>query len=528
LSIYQKIELLALTLNGTFWTYALFRHTEEVDGGYHFMSLKLRILFVSGLLIAFALVTNVLSIKSLYSQNKVNAEIGEVWLPAVGKAADININVANHRKLEFNLLATQSTDEQKALIEEMDSLMGNITIYSKVLEPLLTTPELQTAFADFQTAWDSYIADSEKFRAAVDQENPKLAEEILQGDSEKHFKICYEKLKDLTDKSYMAGIAMSEKVSASFKLTFYFLLGLVFLSVVIGLGMSFWNIRVMQKSLQSVADGLDTSSEVVRNRATELVGTSEAISLSSTSTAASLEEIVATMEELTATVRQNSLNSTQASNLSKEGLVTVNDGQRQLENLIRVIGEISQSSRKIEEILGLIDDIAFQTNLLALNAAVEAARAGEQGRGFAVVADAVRALALKSAQAGKDINGLIKDSSEKTKNGVHLAAESEKALKNIVSNTSRVSELIQQVAEGSSEQSQGIEQVNKALTHIDQSLQGVASSMSSVTNSSEDMQSQSEKLSEMMQSLYILVGKKNQLQNKQNQEIPPEEDSSAA
>lgn len=492
------------------------------------MSLKIRILFVSGLLIAFALGTNLLSLQSLYSQNKVNAEIGEIWLPAVGKSADLNINVSNHRKLEFNLLATQSTDEQKAIIDEMDSLMGNITIYSKVLEPLLTTPELQTAFADFQTAWDAYIADSEKFRAAVDQENAKLAEEILQGDSEKHFKVCYEKLKDLTDKSYMAGVAMSEKVSASFKMTFYFLLGLVSFSVLCGLGLSFWNIRVMQKSLRSVADGLDSSSTVVRSRATELVGTSETISQNSTSTAASLEEIVATMEELTATVRQNSQNSTQASNLSKEGLVTVNDGQRQLGSLIQVIGEISQSSQKIEEILGLIDDIAFQTNLLALNAAVEAARAGEQGRGFAVVADAVRALALKSAQAGKDINGLIKDSSEKTRNGVHLAAESEKALKNIVSNTSQVSELIQQVAEGSSEQSQGIEQVNKALTHIDQSLQGVASSMTSVTNSSEDMQNQSAKLSEMMQALHILVGQNLKNQKQQNLESSPEEDSSAA
>lgn len=491
------------------------------------MSLKKRILLVVGLLLLSALATNLLSLERLYTQNKVNSEIGEVWLPAVGKAADININVSNYRKYEFNLLATQSTDERKIILEEMDSLMGNITIYSKVLEPLLTTPELQKSFTEFQEAWDAYIVDSDQFKAAIDQENTKLAEEILQGNSETHFKTVYEKLKGLTDNSYMAGVAMSEKVSSSFRFTFYLLISMVVASIFLGLGTSFWNIRAIQRSLREVADGLNSSSDVVNQGAHELVKTSDRISTSSTATAASLEEIVATMEELTATVRQNSLNSNQASDLSKEGQVSVHAGQKQLQELISVIAEISNSSKKIEEILGLIDDIAFQTNLLALNAAVEAARAGEQGKGFAVVADAVRALAQKSAQAGKDINYLIRESSDKTKNGVHLAAESEKALKLIVENTHRVSGLIQQVAEGSAEQSQGIEQVNKALTHIDQSLQGVASSMTSVTSSSEDMRTQSEKLTEMMRSLNVLVGRSSQTLTENNQ-LNTDSDESAS
>lgn len=482
------------------------------------MSLRVRFLMVTSLLLVIALATNILSLDRLRFQNIATSEIGEVWLPAVSKAADLNINLANFRKLEFNLLATQSSDERHAIIEEMDSLLGNIMIYSKVIDPLLVTDELRKTYEDFQTAWELYKADSEKFKAALESGDKSQAEMILQGTSQKSFNTAYESLKTLTDRSYATGIEMTENVAKNYKMTLYVLIGFVSFSILFGLLFSLWNIRKLQLALKSVADGLDTSSSTIRTGSQELVQSSDQISSSSTSTAASLEEIVASMEELTATVRQNSLNSNQAATLSKEGQGTVQQGQKKISELITVIGEISKSSQKIEEILSIIDDIAFQTNLLALNAAVEAARAGEQGKGFAVVADAVRALAQKSAEAAKEISGLIHEASTKSKTGVTLAAESENSLDAIVKNTHQVSDLIQTVAQGSHEQSQGIEQVNKALTQIDQSLQGVASSMSTVTNSSEEMQNQSEELYQMMRSLHILVGQKSNNETKQNTE----------
>lgn len=137
---------------------------------------------------------------------------------------------------------------------------------------------------------------------------------------------------------------------------------------------------------------------------------------------------------------------------------------------------ISQDSKKIEEIIHVIDDIAFQTNLLALNAAVEAARAGEQGKGFAVVAEAVRALAQRSASAAKEINGLIKESVERTEQGSSIADNSGQVLTRIVSSVNKVVTLNKEIAQASNEQSQGISQISKAMNQLDQASQSNAAS----------------------------------------------------
>ncbi len=214
--------------------------------------------------------------------------------------------------------------------------------------------------------------------------------------------------------------------------------------------------------------------------------------------ASSLEETASSMEELTSTVKQNADNSRQANQLAASARDQAQEGGEVISSTISAMEEINSASKKIEDIIGVIDEIAFQTNLLALNAAVEAARAGEQGRGFAVVASEVRSLAQRSAAAAKEIKALIKDSVEKVEEGTRLVDDSGQTLGEIVNSVRKVSDIIAEIAAASSEQSAGIEQVNKAITQLDEVTQQNAALVEEAAAASESMDDQARSLNEMM------------------------------
>ncbi len=214
--------------------------------------------------------------------------------------------------------------------------------------------------------------------------------------------------------------------------------------------------------------------------------------------ASSLEETASSMEQLTSTVKQNADNSRQANQLAASARDQAQEGGDVINSTISAMEEINAASKKIEDIIGVIDEIAFQTNLLALNAAVEAARAGEQGRGFAVVASEVRSLAQRSAAAAKEIKALIKDSVEKVEEGTRLVDDSGNTLGEIVNSVRKVSDIIAEIAAASSEQSAGIEQVNKAITQLDEVTQQNAALVEEAAAASESMDDQARTLNEMM------------------------------
>ncbi|QLY26236.1 methyl-accepting chemotaxis protein [Bdellovibrio sp. KM01] len=226
----------------------------------------------------------------------------------------------------------------------------------------------------------------------------------------------------------------------------------------------------------SVADKLGESNSKVVHSVEQLAAAGNALSQNSTEAAASLEETVAALEELTSMVQMNSDNAKQAASLAVSSRDAAEHGEQEISALIKSMGEISSSSKKIEEIISVIDDIAFQTNLLALNAAVEAARAGEQGKGFAVVAEAVRALAQRSASSAKDIESLIKVSVHQVDNGSKVANSSGVVLANIVASIKKVSDLNNEIAAASTEQTTGIQQISRAMNQLDQSAQSNAAS----------------------------------------------------
>jgi methyl-accepting chemotaxis protein len=214
--------------------------------------------------------------------------------------------------------------------------------------------------------------------------------------------------------------------------------------------------------------------------------------------ASSLEETASSMEEMTSTVKQNADNAAQANQLAAAARLQAEKGGAVVSEAVTAMQGINSASNKIADIIGVIDELAFQTNLLALTAAVEAARAGEQGRGFAVVASEVRNLASRSAEAAKEIKGLIQDSVGRVAQGSKLVDQSGATLTEIVASVKKVTDIVSEIAAASAEQSAGIEQVNKAVTSMDEVTQQNAALVEEAAAAAESLLDQSRQLDEMM------------------------------
>lgn len=231
------------------------------------------------------------------------------------------------------------------------------------------------------------------------------------------------------------------------------------------------SIKEMQSELIRTVSGVRQGADAIYSGASEISAGNNDLSSRTEQQASSLEETAASMEQLTATVKQNAENARQASQLALSASETAQKGGKVVSNVVQTMSDIAASSKKITDITGVIDGIAFQTNILALNAAVEAARAGEQGRGFAVVAGEVRSLAQRSAQAAKEIKGLIDDSVSRINTGSVLAESAGETMSDMVSAVTRVTDIMGEITSASDEQSRGIEQVAQAITEMDRVTQ---------------------------------------------------------
>jgi len=234
------------------------------------------------------------------------------------------------------------------------------------------------------------------------------------------------------------------------------------------------SLRQMNQGLTEMVGQVRGSAETIEVAATEIAAGSSELSQRTEQQAASLEETAASMEELTSTVKQNSESAREAKDLARHASEVATRGGEIVGSLVTTMREIHGSSKKITEILTLIDSIAFQTNILALNAAVEAARAGEQGRGFAVVAGEVRSLAQRSAESAKEIKRLIHESTDRVENGSSLASQAGMTMGEVVAAVRQVSELIAGIADASTQQSAGIQEINQTITVMEQVTQQTA------------------------------------------------------
>jgi methyl-accepting chemotaxis protein len=257
-------------------------------------------------------------------------------------------------------------------------------------------------------------------------------------------------------------------------------------------------LKEMDAKLVETVSRVRDSATMVDHAANQLSQGSDELNHRTQEQAAALEETAASMEEMTATVRQNAENSSQANRIAGSTRVQADQGGEVVRRAVVAMEGITSASKRIEDIIGVIDEIAFQTNLLALNAAVEAARAGEQGRGFAVVASEVRNLAQRSASAAKEIKTLIGDSVTKVAAGAALVGESGQTLESIVSGVKRVTDIVGEMNAATSEQSKGIDQINHAISNMDGVTQQNAALVEESTAAAKSMQQQAHELQRLV------------------------------
>ncbi|WP_317202176.1 methyl-accepting chemotaxis protein [Janthinobacterium sp.] len=498
---------------------------------------KLMISFAAVLALCIGL--GVFSIVQLAKVNQTSTDLERNWMPSVRVLLEMKNEVARYRSQELqHIISTDAADMtkyEKKMTEILDSLQGHRGEYAK----LISEPEERTGYADFGRLWDQYLAESGKIRALSRENKNDEAKTLLQGSSSTLFASASEVIDRLAKVNIDGGVLASQTGDDLYVSSRLWIIGILIGCVALGAAQAVWMARIISlplnealKVAQTVASGDLTSRIEVRSSdetglllqalkdmngslhnivgqvrsGTELIATASGqiasgnldLSARTEQQASSLEETASSMEELTSTVKQNGDNARRANQLAASASGIAEQGGAVVSQVVQTMGSINASSRKIVDIIGVIDGIAFQTNILALNAAVEAARAGEQGRGFAVVATEVRNLAQRSAAAAKEIKELIGDSVEKVDIGSKLVDQAGKTMEEVVASVQRVTAIMGEITNAGREQEVGIEQINQAIVEMDTVTQQNAALVEEAAAASASMQDQADNLAHVV------------------------------
>ncbi|NHZ98120.1 methyl-accepting chemotaxis protein [Massilia sp. CCM 8734] len=511
------------------------------------VTIKARLIFVIGVISAISLVIGLIGLRNLSVTNASLKTVYEDRLVAAGMLAEVLTQIQQNQNTLALAVSGDPAKLPEASSDVEQRVQSNTALWGKYMETYLTEEEKILA-AKFTASRETFVTQGIKpTLAAFKAKDVPGAVALVQGALTQNFQPVRDNMRNLINYQLTVGKSEYEQATARFETARALAIGLIVLSIALGLMMGAALIRGISRSIaealrfaNNIAGGNltdtikiesndeigqllaalqkmnDSLVEVVRRvrsgtetisvASSEIAAGNQDLSSRTEEQASSLEETASSMEQLTSTVKASADNARQASTLAETASNVATKGGNVIGNVVDTMGRINEASNKIVDIIGVIDGIAFQTNILALNAAVEAARAGEQGRGFAVVASEVRNLAQRSAQAAKEIKGLIGSSVEQVEAGSKLVNEAGSTMNDIVQSIRRVTDIMGDIAAASAEQTLGIDQINQAVTQMDQVTQQNAALVEEAAAASEAMQDQARQLAEVVSVFKLSAG----------------------
>ena len=475
--------------------------------------------------------------------SRVNAQadaLATKWLQGVGLLAELRVGLVDAREYEIKHSRTADSSYHSEYEEKIGAAVKAATAAAGTYEGLVASDTERELFAKFGKAWANYQKAEQRVVALGREKKTQDATDISDGMASMASDEALGALNALTKYGFEGGKAAAAQATTVYAQVKYAMLGLLAAALLLGFVLA-WvitrqllgqlggepgtaadvakavaegdltteihlkagdtdslmaRLQSMQQALTAAVTNVRQGSENVATASAEIAQGNQDLSNRTEQQASALEETAATMDELGSTVRNNADNAKQANQLALGASEVARKGGTVVGQVVETMKGINDSSRKIADIISVIDGIAFQTNILALNAAVEAARAGEQGRGFAVVASEVRSLAQRSADAAKEIKVLINASVERVAHGTALVDQAGKTMGEIVGAIKRVTDIVGEISSASAEQSSGVAQVGQAVTQMDKATQQNAALVEESAAAAESMKQQAQQLVE--------------------------------
>ncbi len=503
------------------------------------ITIKARLIFVIGFLCLLSVAMGVLGLINLSASNASLETVYEDRVVPLQQLGDINI-LMQQNQIEIASSLTDDPQKLDVAVANVDKRIESISGLWKVYMGTYLTPDEKALAEKFIESRTRFVNTGLKpALAAMRARDVKTASDILHGPMNSSYAAAHQDMKALVQLQLTVAKGEYDNAQSRYAKVRIGFISVIVVGVLIGAAFGIWLItgigrslrealnlaervaqgdlthvvtirstdeigqllqalKRMTESLVRIVSEVRTSTQTIATASTQIATGNLDLSSRTEEQASSLEETASSMEELTSTVRQNADNARQANQLAVSASEVAVKGGNVVSQVVVTMGSINDSSKKIVDIIGVIDGIAFQTNILALNAAVEAARAGEQGRGFAVVASEVRNLAQRSAAAAKEIKSLIGDSVEKVDTGSKLVQEAGVTMNELVDSVRHVTDIMGEIMAASQEQSAGIEQVNQAVMQMDQVTQQNAALVEEAAAAADSMKDQAANLAQVV------------------------------